>query len=114
MTADIACDAPGGGAALLRIKAVPGARRDEVAGRLGDRLKIRISAPPEDGKANRAICALLAKELGVKPRDVSIIAGHSSAEKTARIEGAGADTINEMWQLGTSTKHSKKQSEPRA
>ena len=45
---------------LVWVKAVPGASLDTVAGALGDRLKVRISAAPEDGQANRAICRLLA------------------------------------------------------
>ena len=71
----------------VQIKAVPGARRDEVAGWLGDRLKIRVSAPAEGGKANKAICAVLAGALGVRQRDVEIVGGHSSAEKTVDIAG---------------------------
>jgi uncharacterized protein len=77
----------------IRIKAVPGARRDEIAGMLGDRLKIRISAPPEDGKANDAIRALLARELGLKPRDIEIIAGHTRPEKTVQIANATPEAL---------------------
>lgn len=84
------------GAVLLDLKVVPGAKRDEVAGRLGDRLKIRVSAPPEDGKANKAIAALLAAELGVKPRDIEIIRGQSSSEKTVRIIGS-VSMIEKRW-----------------
>jgi uncharacterized protein (TIGR00251 family) len=71
--------------ARLLLKAVPGARRDEIAGWLGERLKIRVSAPPEVGKANKAICALLAQTLGLRPRDIEITAGHTSPEKAADI-----------------------------
>jgi uncharacterized protein len=73
---------------LLHIKAIPNARRDQIAGRLGDRLKIRVSAPPEAGRANQAICRLIAGALGVPTRDVIIIAGHTSPEKTLQISGA--------------------------
>ena len=72
---------------LLRIKAVPGASREGVAGPLGDRLKIRVAAPPEGGKANRAIGALVARLLGVRPAAVTIEAGHGHAEKILRIAG---------------------------
>lgn len=72
---------------LLRVKAVPGASRDSIAGILGDRLKIKVAAPPEGGKANGAICALVAKTLAIKPRDVTIESGHGSAEKLLRIAG---------------------------
>lgn len=82
---------------LLHLKAVPNAKRDEVAGWLGDRLKVRVSAPPEDGRANKAICELLARELGVKPSAITIIRGHTSPEKTAQIEGLPQSAIEARW-----------------
>ncbi len=81
---------------LLRVKAVPGASRDQVAGALGDRLKIRISAPPEGGKANAAIIRLLAKSLGVKRADVALVSGQSNAEKVFRIVGERADIASRL------------------
>ena len=78
---------------LIPIKAVPGARRDEVVGMLGERLKVRVSAPPEDGRANKAICTLIAAALGVKPRQVEVVAGSTSPEKTLRIEGADPHAV---------------------
>lgn len=70
---------------ILQIKAVPGSSRDALAGMLGDRLKIRIAAPPEEGKANAAVCGLVAEALGVRPRQVQVVAGRSAPEKTVRI-----------------------------
>jgi uncharacterized protein (TIGR00251 family) len=78
---------------LLWVKAVPGASRNQIAGPLGDRLKIRVSAPAEGGKANKAICALIADALGLKSRDVQIETGHSSADKTVRIHNASISHI---------------------
>jgi len=69
----------------LRIKVVPGSSRSAIAGPLGDRLKIRVAAPAEGGKANRAVIALLKEWLGA--RDVEIVAGHAHAEKTVRVLG---------------------------
>ncbi len=86
-----------GDAVLLRIKAVPGAKRDEIAGELGDRLKVRVSAAPEDGKANKAICALIAKRLGVRKKDVRIHSGMTNPEKIVRVEGIGVEAA---WKLG--------------
>ena len=76
---------PDGEDVLIRIKAVPGASRDEIAGPWGDRLKVRVSAPPAGGRANRAICRLFAAALGVRPRQVTIERGHGSPEKTVRV-----------------------------
>lgn len=75
---------------LIAVKAVPGASRDAIAGPLGERLKVRVAAPPEEGKANDAICALLAARLGLAPRQVEVVAGRTRAEKTVRARGITA------------------------
>lgn len=72
---------------LLRVKVVPGASRSRVAGLLGDRLKIQVAAPPEGGKANQAVCELVADLLGVPARQVIVEAGHGQPVKTLRVEG---------------------------
>ncbi len=71
----------------VRVKAVPGARRDAIAGPLGDRLKIRVSAPPEGGRANEAIRRLLAEAFAVSKADVSIYSGPTSRDKVFEIAG---------------------------
>jgi uncharacterized protein (TIGR00251 family) len=63
---------------------VPGASRSEIVGSLGSRLKVRVAAPPEGGRANRAVVDLLRAWLGV--REVVIVAGQGGPEKTVRIE----------------------------
>ena len=73
--------------ATLSIKVVPGARRDRVAGRYGDGFKVQVSAPPEDGKANRAVAQVLADALGVKVQQVTIIRGHAQPRKTIEVSG---------------------------
>ncbi|HYR45862.1 MAG TPA: DUF167 domain-containing protein [Thermoanaerobaculia bacterium] len=81
---------PIAGGIELALKVVPGASRPGIVGVLGDRLKVRVAAPPERGKANREVVALLRDWLGTKR--VAIVAGHGRAEKTARVEGlAGID-----------------------
>jgi uncharacterized protein len=67
----------------IDVKVVPRASRSEVVGPLGDRLKIRVAAPAEAGKANRAVLELLREWLST--REVEIIAGRSSPEKTVRV-----------------------------
>lgn len=64
----------------LRIRVIPGASRTELAGMLGDRLKIRVSVAPEKGKANKAVIELLKKETGVK--EILIKSGSTSQDKT--------------------------------
>ena len=72
---------------LLRIKAVPGASRDTIAGLLGDQLKIRIIAPPEGGKANQAIIGLLCEQLGIPRGQLTLISGHTARDKLIQIDG---------------------------
>ncbi|HWB20336.1 MAG TPA: DUF167 domain-containing protein [Phycisphaerales bacterium] len=71
----------------VKIKAVPGASRDEIVGMLGERLKVRVKAPPEGGKANEAIRKLIAGALGIHVQGVTIEQGAASAEKTVAIRG---------------------------
>ena len=78
---------------LLRVKVVPGASRDAIAGLLGDRLKIRVAAPPEDGKANAAVCKLLAKAIGVPPKSIAVESGQANPEKTLRVGTASAQSV---------------------
>lgn len=71
----------------LRIKVVPGAARSEIAGWLGDTLKVRVNAPPERGRANTAVIELLAEALDLPSDAVTITAGASAARKIVEITG---------------------------
>jgi hypothetical protein len=71
----------------LSVKVVPGASRDAVAGWLGDALKVRVTAPPERGKANRAVERIVADALGIPRRSVRIVAGATSAQKIVEVSG---------------------------
>ncbi|MEM1330266.1 MAG: DUF167 domain-containing protein [Planctomycetota bacterium] len=72
-------------ATLLDLKVVPGAKRDALAGPLGDRLKVRTAQPPEAGKANRAVCELIARATGA--HGVELLQGRASPLKTLRLRG---------------------------
>lgn len=71
----------------LRIKAVPGAARTQAMGRLGDAIKVRLAAAPEDGAANRELMAFVARELGLAKGAVTLAAGAASRDKVLAIEG---------------------------
>ncbi len=75
---------PGGGV-LLSLHVQPGAKRSEVAGLHGDALKIRLAAPPVEGKANLELIAFLAAVLSVTRHDVALIAGRNSRTKRVSI-----------------------------
>ncbi|MDO8931715.1 MAG: DUF167 family protein [Rhodocyclaceae bacterium] len=76
-----------GDGVVLTLHIQPGAKRSEVAGTHGDALKIRLAAPPVDGKANEALIAFLAKALGVPKAHVDLVAGQTSRAKRVRVAG---------------------------
>jgi len=70
---------------ILDLRIQPRAARDEIVGYLGERLKVRLTAPPVDGKANERLIAFLAEVFAVPKRDVVLLSGESSREKRVRI-----------------------------
>jgi uncharacterized protein len=70
---------------VLTLHVQPGAKRTGVAGRHGDALKIRLAAPPVDGKANEELLRYLASVFGVPHRNVTLVRGDSSRRKVVRI-----------------------------
>ncbi len=78
---------------MVPLKVVPGASRDRFLGEWDGRAKIAVAAPPEDGKANRAVCALLAKLLGVHRRDVEVVQGQTSPLKTVLVRGVKLEHV---------------------
>jgi uncharacterized protein len=71
----------------LELRVVPGATRSGVVGRYGDSWKVRVAAPPADGRANDAVVKLLAQTLELRPRDVAIISGHTARDKVVTLQG---------------------------
>jgi uncharacterized protein len=82
-----------GQAVLLPVKIVPGASRTRYLGEWEGRARIAVAAPPEKGKANQAVVAYLAKQLGVKRSAVSVVSGQVSPVKMIRIDGITRDAI---------------------
>jgi uncharacterized protein (TIGR00251 family) len=80
-------------ATRLAVKVVPGASREGIAGWLGDTLKVRVTAPAEQGKANAAVEALLAAALGVAKDRVRIASGTASPRKVVEIAGLSEDEV---------------------
>lgn len=79
--------------ANLRLKVVPGASRTQLAGWLGDALKVRVAAPPEAGKANRAVVNLLSESLELPAGAINITSGHGSQHKRVQIDGLTLDEV---------------------
>jgi hypothetical protein len=84
----------------IKVRVIPRAARSGVAGTRGDRLLVRLHAPPVDGAANTALVEVLADALGVPRRAVSIASGQTSREKEIRV--AGLDPATARSRLGLS------------
>lgn len=77
----------------LHLKVVPGGAKSHVVGPYGDRLRVKVSAPPEGGKANRAVLALLAERLGLPAKQLAVVRGHGSPQKTVALPRMDADRV---------------------
>lgn len=88
----------------MRVKVQPRARREAVLGAApaadGTRLRLAVTAAPEDGRANRAACALMAAALGVAPSAVRVAAGAAAREKTLAVAGDAAALGAKLESLG--------------
>ena len=80
----------------LEVKAVPNAARDEVAGMFGSAVKIKLSAPPVEGRANEALVKFLAGRLGLPRRAVSLERGDTSRHKLVLIDGLDLATVRRL------------------
>lgn len=81
----------------LTVKVVPGSSRTEIVGVYGDTLKIKIAAPPEKGKANKALLEFLAKQLGIRKNALHIESGQTSCIKQIRFEGLTQADIEKLY-----------------
>jgi len=72
---------------------VPGARRSGVVGRHGTAWKVKVTSPPEDGRANQAVLGLLAETLRLPRRALSIVSGHGSRDKVVACDGLSVGEI---------------------
>ena len=81
------------GAVVFKAKIIPGSSRTAVCGLLDGMLKIKVSAAPEKGKANRCLIEFLAKRLGVKKNAISIISGRTNQVKKMQVLGISAEAL---------------------
>lgn len=75
------------------VKVVPRAKKNQIVGMEGDVIKIRLNAPPVEGKANEALIGFLADTLDVRRIQVEIVSGHTSRQKIVRVRGLNAKQI---------------------
>lgn len=81
------------GRITLTLHIQPGAKKTEFAGRHGDALKIRLAAPPVDGKANEALIRFVAETLGLAKSAVNLKSGQTSRRKVLEIVGSSIEAI---------------------
>ena len=84
-------DTPGG--ATFQVRVQPRAKKNAVAGEVGEALKLALTAPPIEGRANQACIAFLAELLNVPRSSVTIAAGQSSRNKVIRVVGLSAAQV---------------------
>ena len=83
----------------IAIKAIPNAPRNEIAGWLdGKLLKVKVHAPPVEGRANDVLCAFLAEQLELPRRAITVLRGDTSRQKVIRIDGLSVSEL--MAKLG--------------
>jgi hypothetical protein len=83
------------GGATFCVRVHPRAKRDEISGEMGDALKVSLTAPPVEGRANEACIRFFAELLQVPRSSVTIAAGESSRNKVVRIRGVTAAQVEE-------------------
>jgi hypothetical protein len=79
--------------ARIAVHVTPKSARSEIAGWRGAELAVRVTAPPEGGKANAAVCRLLAEALGVPKSSVRVTRGDTSRHKTVELDGVESDQL---------------------
>ena len=77
----------------MRLRVQPRAARDEVVGWQAGGLRVRVTAPPVDGEANRAVVQVLARALGVRAGTVTLVHGARGRDKLVRVEGLSLPEI---------------------
>jgi hypothetical protein len=82
-----------GDATLVRVRVQPRARRDEIVGERGGALLVRVAAPPVEGRANAALCKLVARAAGVPASRAAVVRGGSGRDKVVRLEGLAAAEV---------------------
>ena len=80
---------------LLNLRVSPGAKRTSIEGPYGAALKLKVAAPPQEGKANAEVERFLAKVLGLPRSDVAVVRGASARDKVVLVRSAHPQTLRE-------------------
>jgi len=77
----------------IAVRLQPRARANEIVGERDGVIVVRVTAPPVDGRANEALCRLIAKRTGIGVQRVSVLRGAGTREKVVRVEGIGVEEL---------------------
>ncbi|MDY7034257.1 MAG: DUF167 domain-containing protein [Thermodesulfobacteriota bacterium] len=86
---------------VLKVWLQPKSSRNEIKGLHGDTLRVSVTSPPIEGRANKALCDLMAKEFGVSKSQIEIIKGHKSRTKIIKIDGVTPDYMIQRIEKGS-------------
>jgi uncharacterized protein (TIGR00251 family) len=92
----------------LRLRVSPGAGRAGIVGRYGDAWKVRVTAAPEDGRANEAVLRLLSDALSLPRCDLTLVSGHGARDKIVELAGVGPAQIERRLVTATASDRSRK------
>jgi uncharacterized protein (TIGR00251 family) len=77
----------------IKVHVQPGASKNEILGFQDEVLRVKLTAPPVEGKANKALIALLAEALHLRKGSIAIVAGHSGRDKLIEVEDLSTDEL---------------------
>ena len=77
----------------FNVRIIPGSSRNEIAGRDGSVYRIKVTSPPVDGKANKALITLLSKKIKIPKKNIQIISGEKSRNKRIKVNGISGNEI---------------------
>ncbi len=87
---------PSSGRILVEVKAIPGASKSEVAGMRDGLLLVRVAAPPDKGRANEELRAILAKALGLPKSEIVLVSGLASRRKTLSLPASCEPAVRRL------------------
>ncbi|MBW1827799.1 MAG: YggU family protein [Deltaproteobacteria bacterium] len=81
---------------IIRVRVLPRTSKNQIVGMDGGVFKVKLTAPPVEGKANKALVSFLGKKLGLPKRDIEIVSGEHSREKSIRVSGLPVEEVMRM------------------
>jgi uncharacterized protein (TIGR00251 family) len=88
------------GRILLRLRVSPKSRRARILGEHGGACKLHVTEAPENGRANEGVIALLASALGISPRQIELVSGHTSQDKRVALRGIEEAALRALLEQG--------------